>query len=159
MSDTPLPSSPSGTYRSSVSGTYRGSASGTYRGSRPSIARYIESSISGVFTTATQVTLKLDVLSDHQVYAAADGLIRGVFVVTATPAPVGSPVNLDIKLPWGEVLQVDGVVEWVRAMARISLRHRPGMGVRFELLPAQQMLLQRAMVLREPIGIPADATR
>ena len=151
MSETPLPSSPSGTYRSS--------SSGSYRGSRPSIARYIESSISGVFTTATQVMLKLDVLSDHQVYASADGLIRGVFVVTATPAPVGSPVSLDIKLPWGELLQVGGVVEWVRSMARISLRHRPGMGVHFELLPAQQMLLQRAMVLREPIEIPADATR
>ena len=158
MSDTPSPSSPSG-FRSSGSGIYRGSASGTYRGSRPSIARYIESSISGVFTTATQVTLKLDVLSDHQVYAADDGLIRGVFVVTATPAQVGAPVNLDIKLPWGEVLQIDGVVEWVRAVARVSLRHRPGMGVHFELLPAQQLLLQRAMVLREPISIPSDARR
>jgi hypothetical protein len=149
MSDTPMPSSPSG-FRSSASGTYR---------PRPSIARYIESSMSGVFTTASQVTLKLDVLSDHQVYAAANGVISGVFVVTATPAAVGSPVNLDIQLPWGELLQVQGVVEWVRAVARVSLRHRPGMGVQFELLPAQQMLLERAMVLREPISIPADATR
>ena len=145
-----MPSSPSG---------FRSSPSGVYRGSRPSIARYIESSISGIFTTATQVTLKLDVLSDHQVYAGADGLIRGVFVVTATPSRVGSPVNLDIRLPWGEVLQVDGMVEWVRSVARVSLRHRPGMGVRFELHPEQQMLLQRAMVLREPISIPADASR
>lgn len=150
MSETPPPqSSPSG-FRSSASGTYR---------PRPSIARYIESSISGIFTTATQVTLKLDVLSDHQVYASADGMIRGVFVVTATPARVGAPVNLDILLPWGELLQVQGVVEWVRVVARVSLRHRPGMGVRFELLPQQQMLLQRAMVLREPIAIPPDASR
>lgn len=149
MSD-PLPpaSSPSG-FRSSASGTYR---------PRPSIARYIESSISGVFTTATQVTLKLDVLSDHQVYAS-EGMLRGVFVVTGTPSPVGSPVNLDVQLPWGEVLQVQGLVEWIRSAAKISLRHRPGMGVRFDLLPAQQQLLERAMVLREPIAIPADATR
>lgn len=132
--------------------------SDTYR-PRPSIARFIESSISGVFTTATQVTLQLDVLSDHQVYADADGMIRGVFVVTATPPAVGSPVNLDIQLPWGELLQVDGVVEWIRAVPRVSLRHRPGMGVHFELPPEQQVLLQRAMVLREPIAIPADATR
>lgn len=149
MSDELPHSSPSG-FRSSASGTYR---------PRPSIARYIESSISGVFTTPTQVTLKLDVLSDHQVYASADGMIRGVFVVTGTPARVGSPVNLDVLLPWGEVLQVQGVVEWSRTVARISLRHRPGMGVHFELLPEQQMLLERAMVLREPIQIPADATR
>ena len=147
MSETPPPSSPSG-FRSSASGTYR---------PRPSIARYIESSISGVFTTPTQVTLKLDVLSDHQVYASPDGMIRGVFVVTATPSRVGSPVNLDIRLPWGELLQVQGVVEWVRMVARVSLRHRPGMGVHFELLPQQQLLLERAMALREPISIPADA--
>jgi len=149
MSDDPNASSPSG-FRSSASGTYR---------PRASIARYIESSISGVFTTATQVTLKLDVLSDHQVYASADGAIRGVFVVTAAPSAVGAPVNLDIRLPWGEVLQVEGVVEWVRQVARVSLRHRPGMGVHFELFPEQLMLLERAMVLREPISIPPDATR
>jgi hypothetical protein len=51
------------------------------------------------------------------------------------------------------------VVEWVREVARVSLRHRPGMGVHFELLPEQQMLFERAMVLREPISIPADAAR
>jgi hypothetical protein len=132
------------------------SSSGLFR-SRPSIARYIESSISGVFTTATQVTLNLGVLSDHQVYADAEGGLRGVFVVTATPAPVGSPVNLDVLLPWGEVMQVEGMVEWIRAVPRISLRHRPGMGVQFSLLPAQQRLMERAMVLREPIGVPSDA--
>jgi hypothetical protein len=149
-SPTPPPqSSPSGYFQSTPSGSYR---------PRPSIARYIESSISGVFTTATQVTLKLDVLSDHQVYASSDGQLRGVFVVTATPSPVGAAVNLDIELPWGEVMQVQGVVEWVRVMARISLRHRPGMGVQFDLLPAQRLLLERAMVLREPISIPPDAT-
>lgn len=139
-------------------GYFQSTPSGSYR-PRPSIARYIESSISGVFTNATQVTLKLDVLSDHQVYAGADGQLRGVFVVTATPSPVGAAVNLDIELPWGEVMQVQGVVEWMRSMARISLRHRPGMGVRFDLLPAQQQLLERAMVLREPISIPADVTQ
>ncbi len=148
-SPTPPPqSSPSGYFQSTPSGSYR---------PRPSIARFIESSISGVFTTATQVTLKLDVLSDHQVYASEDGVLRGVFVVTATPAVVGSAVNLDVELPWGEVMQVHGVVEWIRAMARISLRHRPGMGVKFELDPVQRQLLERAMVLREPISIPADA--
>lgn len=150
-------SSPTPPPQSSPSGYFQSTASGSYR-PRPSIARYIESSISGVFTTATQVTLKLDVLSDHQVYASADGELRGVFVVTATPAAVGSAVNLDVELPWGEVMQVQGVVEWTRSMARISLRHRPGMGVQFDLLPAQRQLLERAMVLREPIRIPADAS-
>jgi hypothetical protein len=147
---TPPHSSPSGGY-------FQSTPSGSYR-PRPSIARYIESSISGVFTTATQVTLKLDVLSDHQVYVGPDGVLRGVFVVTATPAQVGSAVNLDLELPWGEVMQVHGVVEWTRLMARISLRHRPGMGVQFELDPAQRQLLERAMVLREPISMPADAS-
>ena len=138
MSDTPMPSSPSG-FRSSASGTYR---------PRPSIARYIESSISGIFTTPSQVTLKLDVLSDHQVYGAASGTISGVFVVTATPARVGSAVNLDIQLPWGELLQVQGVVEWSRTVARISLRHRPGMGVRFIALDDETRERVLALVQR-----------
>ncbi len=141
---------------SSPSG-FRSSASGTYR-PRPSIARYIESSISGVFTTATHVRLNLGVLSDHQVYAS-EGVLRGMFVVTGTPAAVGSPVDLEVQLPWGEELRVEGVVEWIRPVPKISLRHRPVMGVRFDLLPAHRQLLERAMGLREPIAIPADAMR
>jgi hypothetical protein len=142
-------SSPSG-FRSSAS-------SGTYK-PRPSIARYIESSISGVFTTATHVKLNLGVLSDHQVYAS-EGMLRGMFVVTGIPAPVGSPVDLEVLLPWGEVIEVGGVVEWIRPVPKVSLRHRPGMGVRFDVLPAHLLLLERAMLLREPMAIPADATR
>lgn len=124
---------------------------------RPAISTYIESSISGVFTAPGHVTIKLDVLSDHQVYAGVEGDVRGVFVVTGTPSRPGTAVNLDVQLPWGEVMQVEGVVEWVREVAKMSLRHRPGMGVQFEVLPGQLELLERAMVLRQPIPVPGDA--
>ena len=42
---------------------------------------------------------------------------------------------------------------------RASLRHRPGMGVRLELLPEQRVLLQRALLLREPMRVPPDVRR
>lgn len=60
-------------------------------------------------------------------------------------------------LPWGETLTVEGTVAWVRRAANLSLAHRPGMGVRFTgLLPEQQALVERALLLREPMPYPAD---
>lgn len=125
--------------------------------SRGSISKFIESSISAVFTDAMNATLKLDVMSDHQVYCDTQGTVRGVFVVTAAPPPLGSAVRLEIQLPWGEVLHVAGTVEWVRDLARLMLRHRPGIGVQFDADPHQLHLLERAMVLRQPMTIPSDA--
>ena len=140
MADSGLFSSPSGAYRS-----------------RGSIASYIESSVSAVFTDAATASLNLGVMSDHQVYADAEGRLRGVFIVTAMPSPPGATVALNITLPWGEVLELHGTVEWVRDHARLSVRHRPGMGVKLDVDPRHLSLLERALVLREPIAVPPDA--
>lgn len=140
MSDSSVFSSPSGGYLS-----------------RGSIASFIESSVSATFTDTATAELKLDVMSDHQVYVDAEGRLRGVFIVTAMPSPCGASVDLHISLPWGEVLQVHGLVEWVRERARVSLRHRPGMGVKLDVDRHQMELLERTLVLREPIEIPTDA--
>lgn len=149
MSDAGEQSSPSG---ASVS------PSGTYR-TRPSIAQYVESSVSGIFTSPSEIKIKLDVQSEHQVYTDDAGMLRGVFVVMATPVRLGAQLNLNVELPWGELMQLPGVIEWKRDVPRVSLRHRPGVGVKFELLPVQYELLERAMLLREPVPVPADAVR
>lgn len=146
---TPPPSSPSGV-RTTPSGFYV---------TRPSISRFIEKAIASVTTEAGHVVVRLDVLSDHQIYSEPGGPLRGVFVVTATPAPVGASLTMDLRLPWGETMEVPGEVEWVLDVPKASLRHRPGMGVRFDLLPQQLALLDRAMRLREPMEIPADVRR
>lgn len=140
MTDATTPSSsPSGVYLGSASGSFQSSRSGLYV-SRPSIARS-------------------DVLSDHQLYLDEHGEVTGVFVVTAAPGELGAPITLDVHLPWGEVLEVAGDVDWVLDVPRASLRHRPGMGVRLDLNPGQRALLQRAMLLRDPMAVPAGVRR
>ncbi|MCC6334182.1 MAG: hypothetical protein IT380_09370 [Myxococcales bacterium] len=146
-----------GGFWSSPSGL--GSSPSGFYVSRPSIARYIEAAALSVMSAAGHVVVRLDVLSEHQLYLAADDAVRGVFVVTAAPGGLGAPVNLDIELPWGETMTVAGDVDWVLDVPRASLRHRPGMGVRLELLPEQQVLLQRALLLREPFSVPPNVRR
>jgi hypothetical protein len=153
----PVSSTPSGIYRGSSSG-FQSSRSGFYV-SRPSIARYIEAAVASVVSSAGHVVVRLDVLSDHQLYLDDAGAVKGVFVVTAAPGGLGAPVTLDVQLPWGETMEVAGDVDWVLDVPRASLRHRPGMGVRLDLLPGQQSLLQRAMILRDPMTVPADVRR
>lgn len=157
MSD-PASSSPSGVYGGSPSGFRSSSSSGFYV-SRPSIARYIEAAVASVVSVAGHVVVRFDVLSDHQLYLGADGGVAGVFVVTAAPGGLGAPVTLDLQLPWGETMELAGDVDWVLDVPRASLRHRPGMGVRLELLPEQRALLQRALLLREPMPIPPGVRR
>ncbi len=101
--------------------------------------------------------LRLDVMSDHEVYLSSDRSLGGIFVVTRTPLAKGSPLTLDVTLPWGEVLTLEGMVAWVRRPTKTSLRVRTGMGVDFvEIEEHQRRLLDRALLLREPIAIPAD---
>ncbi len=102
--------------------------------------------------------LRLDVMSDHEVYLSTDGSLGGIFVVTRSPLSKGAPLTLEILLPWGEELTLEGMVAWVRQPSKNSLRIRTGMGVGFaELHDHQRMLLDRALLLREPIPIPHDA--
>jgi hypothetical protein len=138
-------------------GSYGGSAPSGFYTSRPSIARYIEAAVASVVSAEGHVVVRLDVLSDHQLYLGPDGQVSGVFVVTAAPANLGANLTLDVHLPWGEVLELAGEVEWILDVPRASLRHRPGMGVRLDLLPEQRVLLQRALLLREPMRVPPDA--
>jgi len=102
--------------------------------------------------------LRLDVMSDHEVYLSASQSLGGIFVVTGSPLSKGSPLTLDVTLPWGETLSIEGQVAWVRRPSKNSLRVRTGMGVDFvELDDHQRVLLDRALILRAPIAIPADA--
>jgi hypothetical protein len=139
-------------------GSYVGSTSGFYQ-ARPSIARYIEAAVANLASPAGTFEVRLGVLSENMLYADAQGSIVGVFVVTAIPAAIGAQARLDVQLPWGEVMELTGTVEWILDVPRISLRHRPGMGVRFDLEDSQRALLNRSMVLREPMVVPADVRR
>lgn len=120
---------------------------------RPSIAQIIEESAKGL-TPAGRA--RLDVLSEHRLFLDANGRIDGVFVVTAAPKAVGESLTVELQLPWGEMLELAGVVAWRVEVPRLSLRHRPGMGIRLELLEPHHRLLERVLMLREPMPVPAS---
>ncbi|MBL9039637.1 MAG: PilZ domain-containing protein [Archangium sp.] len=143
MANPPLkPSSPSGMYVA-----------------RPSIARFIEEEVASDVSDIAHIEVRLDVLSDHQLYENADTTFGGVFIVTDMPPPVGTEVTLELELPWGEKVDVSGEVSWALDIPRTSLRHRPGMGVRFGVPPEIEPKLERAMRLRSPMVIPEGVRR
>ena len=109
---------------------------------------------------SVHLPVRLDVLSDHELYLDAAGGLAGIFIATRYPSKVGTALTLDVRLSWGEGLVVEGSVEWVREVSRATLRIRRGMGVRFDhLIPHARTLLNRALLLRQPIPVPADAVR
>lgn len=124
-----------------------------------SIARNVEPTVAPVPLEGGRFRVRFDVRSDHQVYVDQEGALSGIFVVTAEPLPIGANVSLVLELPWGETTEALGEVEWVLEVPRASLRHRPGMGVKFELPPHLEALLNRTMILREPMRVPRDVRR
>lgn len=124
-----------------------------------SIARNVEPTVASVALEGGRFGVGFGVRSDHRVYVDQKGALSGIFVVTAEPLPIGTNVSLVLELPWGETTEALGEVEWVLEVPRASLRHRPGMGVRFELPPHLEALLNRTMILREPMRVPPDVRR
>lgn len=127
--------------------------------STPSIARNIEATVASVPLEGGRFHVRFDVRSDHQVYVDEAGALSGIFVVTAEPLALGADVSLLLELPWGETMEALGTVAWLLEVPRVSLRHRPGMGVKFELPPQLVALLERTMLLREPMRIPEGVRR
>jgi uncharacterized protein (TIGR02266 family) len=77
----------------------------------------------------------------------ADG---GVFVATYTTLDVGTPVEVTVTLPGGFEFKVPGHVHFVRDPMDMSAEAEPGMGVRFESLPADSRELVLRFVRKRP---------
>lgn len=80
--------------------------------------------------------------------AAREIAEAGIFLATAAPAPVGTPLHLKIQGECGETVAVKGVVAWVRDSD--SPKGPAGMGVRFDELDVAQFeavaeLVQQAL--------------
>ncbi len=56
----------------------------------------------------------------------------GIFIETTTPLPIGDRVSLNIEVPGGGEMAVEGVVTWTRAHADEGMP--AGMGLRFDRL-------------------------
>jgi uncharacterized protein (TIGR02266 family) len=73
----------------------------------------------------------------------------GVFVATYAQKPIGSRVEIALKLGSGEELRVHGVVKWHRTSATDGW---PGLGVQFEELSKDdEEKIRKFLSLREPM--------
>jgi len=80
----------------------------------------------------------------------------GVFIRTRDPKPVGTQVNLELRLAGGElVVRARGVVRWI-AEENLSARPpaAPGMGIQFLALDdASRLVIERIVTHRERRGL------
>ena len=77
----------------------------------------------------------------------ADG---GVFVATYTTLDVGTSVEVTVTLPGGFEFKVPGFVHFVRDPMDMSAEAEPGMGVKFESLPADSRELVQRFIRKRP---------
>ena len=77
----------------------------------------------------------------------ADG---GVFVATYTTLDIGTSVEITVTLPGGFEFKVPGFVHFVRDPMDMSAEAEPGMGVKFESLPADSRELVLRFIRKRP---------
>lgn len=74
----------------------------------------------------------------------------GMFIATYNLLPIGTPLTLSFELWPGQVIEVNGVVRWVREEAADGAR--PGLGVAFtDLSPEALSSIQAFCALRPPL--------
>lgn len=105
------------------------------------------------------VDLEVNLGSEHNFYA---GLVEnlsagGVFIATHVSKPVGSVVELSLRLPGSaEPWQLAGEVRWVRLYSEHS-DAPPGLGVRFLSVPPEaERSIVRFLSEREPLFFDED---
>ncbi len=101
-----------------------------------------------------QIEIEIDVTSDHNFYAGIsfDLSEGGVFVATHLNRPIGTVIDLALRLPGCDTpLHCVGEVRWVRAYREDS-ESPPGLGVRFVLLePGAREAIQAFLAERDPM--------
>ena len=90
--------------------------------------------------------------SETNFYVGFSGEIAegGVFVATYTTLDVGTSVDVTVTLPGGFEFKVPGFVHFVRDPMDMSAEAEPGMGVKFETLPADSRELVLRFIRKRP---------
>jgi uncharacterized protein (TIGR02266 family) len=115
--------------------------------SRPSMAPRPQSSPPQIAPGPRQeVEANLGASSETNFYVGFSGEIAegGVFVATYNTLDVGTLVHVMVNLPGGYEFKLPGRVHFVRDPMDMSAEAEPGMGVKFEALPADN----RELILR-----------
>lgn len=80
----------------------------------------------------------------------------GLFVATYTPHPIGTQLEVTFELPTGHAIRTRGEVRWTRETQESG--PRPGMGIRFLELSAEDLVAIRKFVKhRAPMFWDDDA--
>ncbi|HEY3595130.1 MAG TPA: TIGR02266 family protein [Polyangiaceae bacterium] len=102
----------------------------------------------------SEVELEVTLESEHNFYLGLTENLSegGLFIATHTLRPMGSKVTVSLKLPNSpEPINATGTVRWVRQYSETS-DTGPGMGVRFEELPPQQVnVIRDFLAARAPL--------
>lgn len=90
--------------------------------------------------------------SETNFYVGFSGEIAegGVFIATYSVLDVGTRVEVTVTLPGGYEFKVPGYVQFVRDPMDMSADAEPGMGVRFEALPAESRELVLRFIRKRP---------
>jgi uncharacterized protein (TIGR02266 family) len=96
----------------------------------------------------------VDVESEDNLYAGLsyDVSAGGIFVATFDSPPIGSQVEVTVRLPDGSKIDLIGVVRWVRDSARATPGLPAGCGIEWNELPMDALRgLLHFAELREPL--------
>lgn len=101
-----------------------------------------------------EVEIEIGIQSDTNFYTgfSCDISSGGIFVATYDVPAIGTPVNVNFRLPGGPAMSLDGTVRWVRDLDPRDPDVVPGMGVAFAgLEPAQARAINAFLAVRQPI--------
>lgn len=92
----------------------------------------------------------VDLASDSNFFTGFTGDISkgGVFVATWAPLVLGSHVTLQLSLPTGQLLSLEGRVQWLRDHNEFHPDAPPGAGIAFVNAPADALAAIEAFVQR-----------
>lgn len=110
-------------------------------------------------STATAVEIEIDQTSEHNFWSGLEMNIEGggVFVATHQSLDVGTPISVEMSLPFEqEPVMATGEVLWIRAYNESS-EAPPGVGVRFVDVRDEDIQKIRRFTerVREPIFFAA----
>jgi hypothetical protein len=101
-----------------------------------------------------RVEVNVSLVSEHNFFVGATRRLDsgGVFISTAMPPPVGTPLQLRLGLADGRKLDLDGEVAFVRPRSALGGRQPSGCGVRLSGLPTWAVdAIDRFVQARPPI--------
>jgi uncharacterized protein (TIGR02266 family) len=98
-----------------------------------------------------QVAIEITATSESQFWAGTTTDISegGVFVATTELKPIGTEIELTIKLPGHLPVSVHGEVRWIRE-TKAKLGAPLGMGIQFRTVPDESLRVIREFLAKRP---------